>query len=102
MVTVLGLLLWAAGTLRNLIEVYEALPSQPWPARFSARVVNDQIELVVPEEALTDMTKEEVERRFRAAGIELRLADDVAREPEAPQLRPVRADLLETTFAGRN
>lgn len=89
-------------TLRDLVEVYEALPSQPWPARFSARMAGDQIELVVPEEALTDMTREEVERRFRAAGIELHLADCVAREPEALQLRPVRADLLETTFAGRN
>lgn len=89
-------------TPRDLIEVYEALPSQPWPARFSARVVNDQIELVMPEEALTDMTREEVERRFRVAGIELRLADGVTGESEALQLRPVRADLLETTFAGRN
>jgi phenylacetate-CoA ligase len=88
-------------TMRDLVEVYGALPSQPWPARFSARVVGDEIELVVPEEALDGMTKEEVERRFRAAGIPLHLADTVAREPEVRRLRPLRADLLETTFAGR-
>ena len=89
-------------TMRDLVEVYEALPSQPWPARFSAQMVDGAIELMVPEDALAGTTKEEVERRFRAAGIEVRLSGDVVREPEALQLRPLRADLLETTFAGRS
>jgi phenylacetate-CoA ligase len=88
-------------TLRDLVEVYEALPSQPWPARFSAWAVDDHIELILPEETLQGVTKEEVERRFREAGIELRIASCVTREEDAIQLRSLRADLLETTFAAR-
>jgi len=34
-------------------------------------------------------------------GIELRIASCVAREEDAIQLRSLRADLLETTFAAR-
>jgi len=88
-------------TLRDLVEVYEALPSRPWPARFSAWVVDDHIELIVPEEALTGVTREEVERRFREAGIAVHVASCVAREEEVTRLRSLRADLLETTFANR-
>ena len=88
-------------TLRDLVEVIEALPSQPWPARFAAQVVDDQIELVLPEQALMNVTKDEVERRFRAAGIPLRVASCVTYETDVLQLRPLRADLLETTFAAR-
>ncbi len=88
-------------TLRDLVEVYEALPSQPWPARFSAWVVDDHIELIVPVEALNGVTKEEVEQRFREAGIAVHVASCVAREEDMIQLRSLRADLLETTFAAR-
>jgi phenylacetate-coenzyme A ligase PaaK-like adenylate-forming protein len=88
-------------TVRDLVEIIEGLPSQPWPARFSARAVDDHIELVLPEQALLGVTKEEVERRFRAVGIDLRLADYVTQKFETAHLRPLRADLLETTFAAR-
>lgn len=88
-------------TLRDLVEIYEALPSQPWPARFNAWVVDDHIELTVPEEALNGVTKEEVERRFLEAGIEVRVANCIARKEDVIQLRSLRADLLETTFAAR-
>jgi phenylacetate-coenzyme A ligase PaaK-like adenylate-forming protein len=88
-------------TLRDLVEVYEALPSQPWPARFSAQVVDDHIELMVPEEALNDVTREEVERRFKEAGIAVHVASCVVHEEDMKQLRSLRADLLETTFAAR-
>ncbi|HEU5201134.1 MAG TPA: AMP-binding protein [Ktedonobacterales bacterium] len=87
-------------TMRDLVEVYEMLPSRPWPARFSAQVNGDAIDLVVPEQALEGMTKDEFERHFRVAGIPVRLASGVI-ESEVSQLRPLRADLLETTFAGR-
>lgn len=86
-------------TLRDLVEVYEALPSQPWPARFNAWAADDHIELIVPEEALNGVTPEEVERRFREAGITVHVASCVAREEDLAQLRSLRADLLETTFA---
>lgn len=88
-------------TLRDLVEVYEALPSQPWPARFSAQVADDHIELMVPEEALNDVTREEVERRFKEAGIAVHVASCVVQEEDMKQLRSLRADLLETTFAAR-
>lgn len=88
-------------TLRDLVEVYEALPSQPWPARFNAWVEGDHIELMAPEEALDGVTKEEVERRFRAAGIELHVASCLAGDQAMSSIRPLRADLLETTFAAR-
>lgn len=88
-------------TLRDLVEVYESLPSQPWPARFSARVIDDHIEMVLPEQILKDMTKEDVERHFSIAGIELTVADYVASEQDVFKLRPLRADLSETTFVTR-
>lgn len=88
-------------TLRDLVEVYEALPSQPWPARFNAWIEDDHIELMVPEEALIDVTREEVERRFREVGIAVHVANCVVREEDMKQLRSLRADLLENTFAAR-
>lgn len=89
-------------TTRELVETLEALPSQPWPARFQARVSDGEIELRLTEQALADTPKEEIERRFRAAGIELRVAESPVPEQDGPQLRPLRADLLETTFAARD
>jgi phenylacetate-coenzyme A ligase PaaK-like adenylate-forming protein len=88
-------------TLRDLVETIEGLPSQPWPARFRTQVVDDHIELVLPEQALHGVTQEEVEQRFRAVGIDLCLADSVTQKLEMAQHRPLRADLLETTFAAR-
>lgn len=88
-------------TTRELVETLEALPSQPWPVRFQARLHNDEIELRLTEQALHDLTKEEVERRFRAVGIDLHVAEPLTPEDEGLQLRPLRADLLETTFAAR-
>lgn len=86
-------------TTRELVEALEALPSQPWPVRFQAQVNDGQIELRLTEGTLHDLSKEEVERRFRAVGLDLRVAEPLIPEQEGPQLRPLRADLLETTFA---
>ncbi len=88
-------------TLRDLVEIIEALPSQPWPARFSARVVDNQIELILPEQSLKSVSREEVERRFRASEIDVRVVSDPLSERDMMRLRPLRADLLETTFAAR-
>ncbi len=89
-------------TTRDLVEVYEALPSDPWPARFSARVVDDHIELTMPEDALKGITPSFVERRFAEVGIAVRVAGETLTAPdEIAQLRPLRVDLLEKTFAGR-
>jgi phenylacetate-CoA ligase len=87
-------------TPRDLVEVLEALPTQPWPARFKAQVVDGQIELTLPEQMLGDISSEEIERRFRAADMRLRVLSSNAAEHD-PLFRPLRADLLEATFAAR-
>lgn len=89
-------------TTHDLVEVYEALPSQPWPARFRAQAMGDHIEMVVPEEALAQgVTRALIERRYQERGLDVRVVDCVTREQDPIQLRPLRADLLETTFARR-
>lgn len=89
-------------TTRDLVEVYEALPSQPWPARFSARTIGDHIEMVVSEEALDQgVTRAQIERRYQEVGLDVRIVDCVTREQDLLRLRPLRTDLLETTFARR-
>lgn len=88
-------------TLRDLVEIIEGLPSRPWPARFSASVLDNEIELILPEQALNGINKEEVERRFRASEIEVHVVSDALSELDMLRLRPLRADLLETTFAAR-
>jgi phenylacetate-CoA ligase len=88
-------------TLRDLVEMIEGLPSQAWPARFSARVINNEIELILPAQALNGLSGEEVERRFHVSGIEVHVVSDSLSDQDMLRLRPLRADLLETTFAAR-
>ncbi|HZO75685.1 MAG TPA: AMP-binding protein [Ktedonobacteraceae bacterium] len=89
-------------TMRDLIEVFEALPSEPWPARFSAEVVDNRIEMTISEEALRHgVTYAQIERRYQEAGLNVRVVGCVTRDQDLIQLRPLRADLLETTFAAR-
>ncbi|HEU0003375.1 MAG TPA: AMP-binding protein [Ktedonobacteraceae bacterium] len=88
-------------TLRDLVEMIEGLPSQVWPARFSAQVVNNEIELILPAQVLNGISGEEVERRFHVSGIEMHVVSDSLSDQDILRLRPLRADLLETTFAAR-
>ena len=88
-------------SLRDLVEIIEGLPSRPWPARFSASILDNEIELILPEQVLNGISKEEVERRFRASEIEVHVVSDALSEQDMLRLRPLRADLLETTFAAR-
>jgi phenylacetate-CoA ligase len=85
-------------TPRDLAEVYEGLPSQPWPARFAAREHNGQIVMTVPSAAVTNSTTDALEACYHAAGIavSVQLADGDA---SGRHLRTTRADLLETTFS---
>lgn len=89
-------------TMRDLVEVYEALPAHPWPARFHAHVdvAADHIDLLVPAHALGEVTLAEVERRYHRNGIPVRVSIDTDEDHDLP-LRAVRADLREVTFAGR-
>jgi phenylacetate-CoA ligase len=85
-------------TPRELLEVYEALPSQPWPGRFAARERDGRILLSVPRSAAGSATPRALEAPFHAAGlavsVEVADGDDSGR-----RLRATRADLVETTFA---
>jgi len=81
---------------RDLVEVYEALPSQPWPGRFQAQENGDCILFSVPGSVAGEAAA--LEGRFRAVGIpvKVRVADG---DPTGRGLRALRSDLLETTFA---
>ena len=80
-------------TTRDIIEILESLPSQPWPARYQATEVGGVLLLTIPEYALDGLTTAEVSRRFADQGI------DAAVEVSSANLRHVRADLAEATFS---
>jgi phenylacetate-coenzyme A ligase PaaK-like adenylate-forming protein len=88
-------------TMRDLVEVVESLPSQPWPARFGARVTGGHVQLRLPKAALEGASPDEVDRRFAARGLDIDVTT-IADDGDSTLLRPLRADLLETTFVGRN
>ncbi len=88
-------------TPREIVEICEALPAEPWPLRYQTQVVDDHLELTLPESALEGTSPKEVERKFRAAGIEAQLISRLESRHNESQLRLLRADLLETTFAAR-
>ena len=88
-------------TTRDIVEVLEGLPSAPWPARFSAELAGDTLRLTLTDQVLDGLAVGDVERRFAAAGLAARVSNGAAGEDAARALRPLRADLIETTFAGR-
>lgn len=88
-------------TLRDLVEVVEGLPAEPWPARFGAHLDGQRLLLHVPGATLEGSGPEEVRHRLAERGLDLDVATIVDDSRDAC-LRPLRADLLETTFAGRS
>ena len=88
-------------TLLDLVEVIEGLPAQPWPARFGAHLDGDQLQLRIPRSTLKGATAADVRHRLADRGLHLDVSTIVDDGQEAA-LRPLRADLLETCFAGRN
>ena len=88
-----------AVTPRELIEAIEALPTQPWPARFRAAAVDDRIALTLPAAAVDGFGAAAVVEHFADRGLDVDLA--VVPDDEAVQLRPLRCDLRETTFVNR-
>jgi phenylacetate-CoA ligase len=83
-------------TPRDIVEVVEHLPAQPWPAQYRAAVSDHgALRLTLLRAALEGTTTAEVTRRFAHRGVTcvIDVADD-----DSP-LRHVRADLVETTFA---
>lgn len=85
-------------TPRQLVEAVEALPSQPWPARYRAAVHDGRIGLTLPVSAVADLGDTQARHHFADRGLDVDLA--LVSDDEAPSLRPLRCDLHETTFAG--
>jgi phenylacetate-CoA ligase len=90
-------------TPRELVEACEALPGQPWPARFAAQALPDRLELNLSEDTAGALSAEEVARAIAVGTSGLPVACRLVRGASAARLRCLRADLRETTFAtGRN
>ena len=85
-------------TVRDLVEVLEGLPSEPWPARFRAAVAGGRVEVTVPDTTLAGLSTADLEARFSAAGIDATVTPCPLNGHSA-ELRRLRADLLETTFS---
>lgn len=86
-------------TPRQLVEAVEALPSQPWPARFRAVADGDRIALTLATSALAGLSQAEAQRHFADAGLDVDLT--LVPDDEAMSLRALRCDLRETTFVAR-
>ncbi|MCU1681965.1 MAG: hypothetical protein JWQ81_2704 [Amycolatopsis sp.] len=86
-------------TPRQLVEAVEALPTQPWPARFRATIHNGRIRLTLPVAAIDGFGESAARNHFAEAGLDVDLA--VVSDEEATTLRQVRSDLHERTFAAR-
>ncbi len=85
-------------TPRQIVEACEALPGDPWPARFSVRAVADTLELTLSQETAGGITAGEVARRVALDDRGLPVVCNVVGDPSPIVLRPLRSDLTETTF----
>lgn len=83
-------------TPRELAEAVEALPSQPWPGRFRAQLVDGRLRLTLPESALDGLSEAGTREHFAQHGLDVELA--LVPNADAVALRPLRSDLRETTF----
>jgi phenylacetate-coenzyme A ligase PaaK-like adenylate-forming protein len=81
-------------TPRDLVEVIESLPSQPWPARYETSLDAGHIVLTMQSAALAGSGPAALELRFAAAGIPV-----AVHVSDRRRLRTTRADLVETTFS---
>lgn len=83
-------------TPRQLVEAVESLPSQPWPARFRARLEGAQLRLTLPESAVAGLDMAAAREHFAAAGLDVAL--ELVPDELATSLRHLRSDLRESTF----
>jgi phenylacetate-coenzyme A ligase PaaK-like adenylate-forming protein len=84
-------------TPRQLIDAIEALPTEPWPARYRAAVRDGKIELTLPAAAISGYGETAARRHFAEAGLDVSLA--IVGDEQATSLRHTRSDLREITFA---
>jgi phenylacetate-coenzyme A ligase PaaK-like adenylate-forming protein len=85
---------------RALVEACEGLPGEPWPARFTARAVPEGLELMLSEDTAGPLPPDALARLIAPSTGDVPVHCSIAPR-SAPVLRHVRADLLETTFTGR-
>jgi phenylacetate-coenzyme A ligase PaaK-like adenylate-forming protein len=83
-------------TPRAVIEAVEALPSEPWPARYRVAARDGRVLLTLPESAVAGLGEAAVREQLRGHGLDVDLA--LVRDDQARALHPLRSDLHETTF----
>jgi phenylacetate-coenzyme A ligase PaaK-like adenylate-forming protein len=86
-------------TPRDLLEAVEALPSEPWPARFHAQLRGGRIRLSLPANAVAGLGEHATQHWFSDRGLDVDLA--LVDDDRAMSLRQVRSDLRETTFVSQ-
>jgi len=86
-------------TSRDLVDAIEALPTEPWPARFRAAGRGGRIQLTLPAAAINGFGEAAARRHFADAGLDVDLI--IVSDDEATSLRRTRSDLHETTFASQ-
>jgi phenylacetate-coenzyme A ligase PaaK-like adenylate-forming protein len=87
-------------TPRELVEAVDALPTQPWPARFRATLDGTgTVVLTLPEYAVAGVGHAAAVDHFAERGLDVDLG--LVPDEEAAALRPLRCDLRETTFVSR-
>ena len=84
-------------TPRQLTDAIEALPTEPWPARYRAAVDGGRIRLTLPAAAISGYGETAAVKHFAEAGLEVVLA--IVSDDQAKSLRHTRSDLREPTFA---
>jgi phenylacetate-CoA ligase len=84
-------------TPRQLIDAIEALPTEPWPARYRAAVVDGGVQLTLPAAAIAGYGEAAARRHLAEHGLDADLV--IAGDDQAMSLRRTRSDLRETTFA---
>jgi phenylacetate-coenzyme A ligase PaaK-like adenylate-forming protein len=86
-------------TPRQVIEAVEALPTQPWPARFRAVAEDGRLRITLPAAALDGVGHGAARDHLAEHGLDADLG--IVPDDEAAALRPLRCDLRETTFVAR-
>ncbi len=81
---------------RQLVEAVEALPTQPWPARFAASVRSGRLVLSLPAAAIDGFGEAAAREHFAEQGLDADLF--LVGNDQAKGLRPLRSDLHETSF----
>jgi phenylacetate-CoA ligase len=89
-------------TPRQIVEACEALPGEPWPARFCVRELPDQLELTLSQDTAGGLTADEVARHIALDGRGLPVVCAIVEGSSSTTLRPLRADLIEHTFTAEN